>query len=454
MITYDLMLEKQRLLGADRFTLAANANETLCLRFNFDRHWRCFDSKAAVFRNASGEYFIIEITSNRAKVPWEVLTQKGSFELSVIGFDGIRTITSDTAELIVSENLLPDEYKTYSPSEVLFDRFREECIAEAYVKYEDEIKALKAEHVKEKLLLGEQIAQAHRQAEEAIDAKETEFRNFKTQNNLVLADLNGQITQLKNTLAEIQPKAENWDMVDYAISVQKSSTAPLWAGGTEPYSLPMLNTCLISGFSSGNFSANLREVGLDLSNITTFGAVFSNKNGIEKLTLRNTNKVTSFSNLFEVCKTIKEVTLGDIRSCTSLTRFAYEASNLEKLTFSNMVRVQSLERAFCNCLVLKEIDGEFNLLTATDLTGTFINCCSLETIRFKEKTIRKTIGFLSCINLSRQSMLSIVEGLSDEVSGTVTFSVYAFENVFETQEERDEIIDYITETKGWILSLG
>ena len=51
-------------------------------------------------------------------------------------------------------------------------------------------------------------------------------------------------------------------------------------------------------------------------------------------------------------------------------------------------------------------------------------------------------------------MLSIVEGLSDEVSGTVTFSVYAFENVFETQEERDEIIDYITETKGWILSLG
>jgi hypothetical protein len=50
MINYDLILQKQKLLGADRFTLAANANETMCLHFHFDRHWRVFDSKAAVFR--------------------------------------------------------------------------------------------------------------------------------------------------------------------------------------------------------------------------------------------------------------------------------------------------------------------------------------------------------------------------------------------------------------------
>ena len=63
MINYDLILQKQKLLGADRFTLAANANETMCLHFHFDRHWRVFDSKAAVFRNAENRDFRLAVNS-------------------------------------------------------------------------------------------------------------------------------------------------------------------------------------------------------------------------------------------------------------------------------------------------------------------------------------------------------------------------------------------------------
>ncbi len=454
MITYDLVLEKQRLIGADRFSFAANANETLCLRFNFDRHWRRFDSKAVVFRNSDLQYYIIEIIANRANVPWEVLTKCGEVDLSVIGFDDTKIITSDKVTVTVTESLLPEEYKTFSPSEVLFDRFKRECIQQAYLDYEDEIKALQRTHEKEKLILGEEIVKAKQETQDAIAQKDQELNEFLDKYAFVVSGLNTRIEELRTTLAEVQPKADNWDMVDNAVSMAKLASQTLWGCGTSPYSLPMMNTSSVTGFANGVFSANLREVGLDLTSVNSFSNVFSSRYGIEKLTLRNTHNVTTFASAFENCSTIKEVYLGDLDSCTTIKQMFFGASLLEKLKFTNMVRVQSFERAFCYCVALKEIDGEFNFITASDMTSMFLDCYSLETIRIREKSIRKEIKFSSCINLTKQSLLSIANGLSDEVHDTLLLSIHAFDNAFPTQEEQEEFLDFVTETKGWVLSLG
>ncbi len=191
MVTYDLILERQRLIGADRFSIAANANETVSLHFHFDRSWRRFDSKAAVFRNSASKYYIIEIIADRAKVPWEVLTNKGEFELSVIGFEDEKVITSDKAEIFVSESLLPEECRTLSPSEVLFDRFRRECIAQAYLDYEDEINELKKAHTEEKLALGEKINEANEQTETVLKEKNEEIEALELAHNIEIGNLNG-----------------------------------------------------------------------------------------------------------------------------------------------------------------------------------------------------------------------------------------------------------------------
>lgn len=453
MITYDLVLEKQRLIGADRFSLAANANETLCLRFNFDRHWRRFDSRAVVFRNPDKQYYIIEIIANRATIPWEVLTKCGEVDLSVIGFDNTKIITSDKVTVNVTESLLPEEYKTFSPSEVIFDRFRRECVQQAYLDYEDEIKALQNAHEKEKLVLGEEILKAKQETQDAIAQKDRELNEFLDKYVYVVSELNTKIEAMRTTLAEVQPKADNWDMVDNAVSMAKLSSQPLWGCGTSPYSLPMLNTSSITGFAGGNFSNNLKEIGLDLTSATTFAGVFKAKNGIEKLTLRNTHSITSFESAFEGCSSIRSINLGNISSCVSLRNFAVDATLLEKLTFSDMVRIQDFSRAFYNCVVLKEIDGEFDFRTATDITAMFVGCSSLETIQIREKSIKKIINFGSCISLNKQSILNIVNGLSDEVQNTLMLSIYAFENAFPDPEEQENIISLVTDTKGWVLSL-
>lgn len=163
MITYDLMLDRQRLIGADKFSVAANANETLSLRFHFDRHWRRFDSKAAVFRNTDGEYYIIEVKDFRAQVPWEVLKKKGSFELSVIGYEEEKVISSEMVEIEVVESLLPEDYKAFSPTEVLFDRFKRECFAQAYLEYEDEITQLKKSHLAELIRIAQDVSESNAQ---------------------------------------------------------------------------------------------------------------------------------------------------------------------------------------------------------------------------------------------------------------------------------------------------
>jgi hypothetical protein len=58
-----------------------------------------------------------------------------------------------------------------------------------------------------------------------------------------------------------------------------------------------------------------------------------------------------------------------------------------------------------------------------------------------------------CLNLSKESLISIFESLSPEYNGSISVSQYAFETQF-SEEEQSEWIDYITDTKSWALSMA
>lgn len=451
MITYDLMLDRQRLIGADKFTIAANANDTVCLHFHFDRSWRRFDSKAAVFRNYASAYYIIEITADRAKVPWEVLTHQGEFELSVIGFEDEKVLTSDKVEILVEESLLPEDCKTFSPSEVLFDRFKRECIAQAYLDYEDEINELKRAHVVEKMTLGEQINEANERTQNAIEEKNNEIEQLNLQHEKEKIALNSQINELNTEMIGYKEKAEKWDLVDVALGMKTASTYPLWSGGNRKFRLPMLNTSAISSFASSNFSSNLTEIGLDLSSVTSFAMMFASHKGLEKIELKNTQNVTTFANLLESCKTIKTITIDSLKSCNTLYHFANEATLLQTVNFGSTVEVGNYDKAFCSCVLLKEINGTIDMSFSSTTTSMFAGCSSLEKVTFVENSIGgNSIDFSSCVRLSKDSMINIFNALHTDASYTLSLSVYAFDNNF-TPEEQEEWISFVTETKGWAL---
>ncbi len=453
MITYDLVLHKQQLIGAEKFSVAANANRSICLHFHFDRYWRQFDSKAVVFRNSDAQYYIIPVNYDRVGVPWEVLTKTGSFEISVIGYEKEKVITSTKAEIIVSENLLPEDCLTLSPTEVLFDRIRQECLDEAHEVYRDEIDELKREISAQKMRYESQLAQADEKLQAAVDSKDEEIALLEQTHSVTVKEYQQTIAEINSELDDCRERAEKWDLVDIAIQGKTLATSPLWGGGSEEYRLPMLNTSSVKGFLPRNFDDNLREIGLDLSSVTAFSMIFMDKHSIQKLTLKNNGNVTSYENLVSGCTSIRYLDLGDIRNCTNLMGLASGATKLEKIRFENMTRVAEMDDAFYDCPVLREIDGVFDMRTITSAVGSFDDMPMLETIRFLENTIAKDLSFAQSVVLTKESLLSIANGLSDSVAGILTLSSYAVENAFPDEQERADFLSLIEQEKRWNLEL-
>ena len=116
--------------------------------------------------------------------------------------------------------------------------------------------------------------------------------------------------------------------------------------------------------------------------------------------------------------------------------FAMSCRDLETvdLTQYNAVPL-SLDYAFFNDTKLKNILGVFDCTDCIRFSNTFLYCAGLEEIRFVVNTIKEVISFESCKKLSKSSITSVINALSDtEVGKTATFSQVAKESAFTAEE--------------------
>lgn len=453
MVNYDLRVEKQRIFGAEKIAIAADANETVSLRFYFDANWRIFDAKAAIFRTAKNEYYIIEIKDSSVTVPWEVLTVDHDFELSVIGYDGSMVLTAGKVDVRVVSSLLPDDYKTFSPSETLFDRFKQDSIDEAYKKYEDEIESLKYAYEKKILEMGAKINKANENTKNVEKAKDEEIAKIRQEHAENILVLNTKIAEINKTLAAAQVKADKWDLVDAAIADKTRSSYALWTGGTKEYKLPFLNTKNMATLSSGNFDNNVTELGFDLTSATTLESMFMSKKSLRRIELRNTDNITSMQNGFSNSPSLRKVILGDLTNCSTFRLAFNTCTSLEKVTLGKHTKVVDFAYMFQFCYALKEIVGELNLLVARGASSMFEGCSNLEKVSFAKESINIDISLLSCKSLSRESVISLFNGLAENGERTLSLSKYAFDNSFPDKNEQEGKTAELQQ-KGWKLVLG
>lgn len=453
MVKYELRIEKQKIFGAEKIAIAADANETVSLRFYFDSNWRIFDAKAAIFRTAENKYYIIEIKGSSVTVPWEVLTVENDFELSVIGYDGAAVLTAGKVDIRVVSSLLPEDCKTFSPSETLFDRFKQDSIAEAFKKYEDELENQKRSCEEKLVEMGTQIDKANGNTKAVEKAKNEEIEKIRQEHSEEIVRLNAEMNELKTKYAAAKIKADNWDLVDEAMSDKTASNFAPWTGGSKPYKLPFFNTKSMTALSNGNFDNNLTEIGLDLSSATSIAHVFKNRTSLRRIELRNTDKITSCMYAFLGSKALREIILGDIMLCSSFKGTFNGCTSLERIVIGKNERLYDLSDAFGGCGALKEIVGEINMMGVNFLEGTFSGCTSLRTITITKESLNKSIDLGVCVALSRESMDSVVEGLKPSANVKVCFSGHAFEDNYPTAKERTEVIDTLSQ-KGCILSLS
>lgn len=453
MVKYELRIEKQKIFGAEKIAIAADANETVSLRFYFDSNWRIFDAKAAIFRTAENRYYIIEIKGSTVTVPWEVLTVDRDFELSVIGYDGATVLTAGKVDIRVVSSLLPEDCKTFSPSETLFDRIKQDSIAEAFKKYEDELDAQKNSYEKKLVEMGTQINKANENTKDVENAKNEEIKSIRQEHAEEVVNLNAEIAKLKSDYAAAKAKADNWDLVDEAMSDKTMSNFAPWTGGTKEFKLPFFNTKSMNNFSSGNFSTYITEIGLDFSSSTTLNQLFCKKNSLRKIELRNTDKVTSAYSAFSASTSLREVILGNLTSCIEINYAFSGDTSLEKVTIGEIVRIGDFNNMFNGCIALREINCTLNMIGANKTENMFAKCSSLKEVRFKAESIPLSLSLADCQALSRESILSVVEGLAVVEKNALTLSKYAFDNAFPTQEEQAEVKNTVTQKK-WRLVLS
>lgn len=453
MVYYDLRIEKQQIFGADKIAVAANANETVSFRFFFDAGWRIFDAKAAIFKTAENKFYIMEIKSSSVIVPWEVLTIDRDFELSVIGYDGATVLTAGKVDIHVVSSLLPEEYKTFSPTETIFDRFKQESLNDAFKKYRDEIESLKRSYEKKIVEMGVLISEADEKTKNMEKSKNDEIEKINQNHAAEVSSLNNEISNINATLAATKIKADKWDLVDAAMEDKTRSNFALWTGGTKEYKLPFFNTKNMSYLSGGNFDGNVTELGLDLTSATTLLQVFSQKASLRKIELRNTDNIKTICNAFSNSTMLREVILGDLTSCANAKDAFYGDTSLEKITFGKNKNIDDFSGMFGNCIALREINGVLDTTIARNVTKMFENCSSLEKVTFKDKSIYTDLSLEWCKQLSKESMENIIfHAIEKNGDRFLALSKYAFYNNFPSADDREDIIDFMTQ-KNWELKL-
>lgn len=161
---------------------------------------------------------------------------------------------------------------------------------------------------------------------------------------------------------------------------------------------------------------------LTLPNCTTFTYICYQATGLKTITFKDLleNSALSFGYAFRDCKTT------------------------ETVSFDNKtIKIAVAVDTFRNMSALKEINGTLDLTEVTNVNTMFDGCGALETVRFKENSIKLSISFSKCPKLSSATVQSIIDGLAT-VTDAQTLTLNSA--IILTDEQRATI-----EAKGWTL---
>lgn len=169
-------------------------------------------------------------------------------------------------------------------------------------------------------------------------------------------------------------------------------------------------------------------------------------------TLQNLFRFDGFSEAAN--KKVEHITVNCPNAVTSVGSVFHAASPndtiLKRVTFNvDTSKATFVTNMFRGCEALETIDGTpLNFSSITGVSINFLNSCtSLVDIRFAPNTIKSSIDFRSCPNLSADTIQSIIDGLADLTGGTAqTLTLHATVGGKLTDEQKATIT-----AKNWEL---
>ncbi|MBQ9428624.1 MAG: hypothetical protein IJU41_03660 [Clostridia bacterium] len=95
--------------------------DTVTAKFNFDAAWDGF-TKTAIFAAGNTVKQVLLDESNTCIIPWEVLTEKGTLEVGVVGTDGDKVLPSVKVPVHIAEGIYTEGTKPSDPTPSVYEQ--------------------------------------------------------------------------------------------------------------------------------------------------------------------------------------------------------------------------------------------------------------------------------------------------------------------------------------------
>lgn len=185
---------------------------------------------------------------------------------------------------------------------------------------------------------------------------------------------------------------------------------------------------------------------VNTSNSTSFGNMYRDCKALKSIPPMDTSKGTNFNSMFLGCKAITTIPPLDFSKATDASQVFQNCSNLITLPPIILSEITSTTNMFYGCFKLVTIE-KVNFSKATSLNSAFFACNDLENVVF-EGSIICNISFSYSTKLTHDSLMSIINALCDNSSGTSTLTLtIGSSNTAKLTEE--ELL--IAENKGWVV---
>ena len=159
--------------------------------------------------------------------------------------------------------------------------------------------------------------------------------------------------------------------------------------------------------------------------------IFNNCQGVKRIKLISDEEQTSAIDMTNAFFVASSTSVPKTLEIVDLSEYCRILKNTGSATNINMFGYQTK---------LRTIVGDLDLTLITNTNNMFAQCGSLVDVGFVPNTIRCSIKFNQCPSLSKASLVSIINGLADDVTGFgVQFNQAAINANFTAQEWADLI---------------
>ena len=178
---------------------------------------------------------------------------------------------------------------------------------------------------------------------------------------------------------------------------------------------------LVNGYSTGWLDIAIAAP--SCTTLTIGSSLTAVRHGfLERVRINQLGNVTSFLNLFNNCRTLKNVNVADtITSVTNMSNMFNSCHSLVSVPLFNTASVTNMSTTFSNCSSLTSVPALVTtaVVSSTNFSNMFASCSSLA--RIEAKDFKFTFSVASC-KLSAAALDEIYTNLPTVTGQTITVS--------------------------------